>query len=60
MKKAQPRTLVWRNNIIHLKPDQNLTSAKYKISFRNIIDFNYHEAIVTVENYINFYEPDLL
>lgn len=49
-----------RNDIIHLKPDQNITKTKYKIPFRNIIDFNYHEAIIAVENYINFYEPNLL
>lgn len=49
-----------RNDIIHLKPDQNLTNTKYKIPFRNIIDFNYQETIMAVKNYINFYEPNLL
>lgn len=49
-----------RNHIIHLTPNQDITNTKYKILFRQIIDFAYDQTIATVKDYVNFYEPNII
>lgn len=49
-----------RNNIIHLKPDQEITNTKYKITFREVIEFDFDKTITAIREYINFYEPNLI
>lgn len=49
-----------RNEIIHLKPAEELTNTKYKIVYRRMLKFDYTEAILAVGNYVNFYEPNLI
>ncbi|WP_454059258.1 hypothetical protein [Elizabethkingia ursingii] len=49
-----------RNQIIHLKPDKEITNSKYKISYRNIIEFNFDKTIESFKKFINYYEPNLI
>ena len=49
-----------RNELIHLKPTQEKTNTKYKIVYRRMMKFDYTLAIIAVENFINFYEPNLI
>lgn len=48
-----------RNEIIHLKPTQENTNTKYKVVYRKMLKFDYTQAIIAVENFVNFYEPNL-
>lgn len=50
-----------RNSLIHLKPNYDDKSAiKYKNLYREIIDFEYNEAIFSVRDYLNYYIPNLV
>ena len=49
-----------RNDIIHLKPADEITNTKYKDVYKRLIRFNFTKAIIAVRNYINFYELDLI
>ena len=49
-----------RNKIIHLKPAHQKTNTKYKVVYRMLLSFKYTETINAVENFINFYEPNLI
>lgn len=49
-----------RNDIIHLKPDKEITNTKYKNLFRRVIDFNFEDGILAVKCFINFYSPNLI
>jgi hypothetical protein len=49
-----------RNNFIHLRPDKNKTNTKFKVQYREIIDFDFDQTISAVEKYINYYEPNLI
>ena len=49
-----------RNNIVHLKPVENEPNTKYNVLYRKLLDFNYTEAIIAVEEFVNFYEEGLL
>jgi len=48
-----------RNKIIHLKPEAN-TMSKYKDVYRDVLDLNYIEALNSVKEFMNFYEPNLI
>tara|TARA_B100000929_G_scaffold271882_1_gene243056 strand:- start:427 stop:1215 length:789 start_codon:yes stop_codon:yes gene_type:complete len=49
-----------RNNIIHLKPEQEITNTRYKTTFREVISFDFKIAVKAIKDYINFYEPNLI
>ncbi|HJR99960.1 MAG TPA: hypothetical protein VJ780_03405, partial [Flavobacterium sp.] len=48
-----------RNDIIHLKPTQK-TNTAYKHVYRDLLNFDYQKAILSVKTFINFYEPNLI
>lgn len=48
-----------RNDIIHLKPTQK-TNTAYKLVYRDLLNFDYQKAILSVKTFINFYEPNLI
>jgi hypothetical protein len=48
-----------RNSIIHLKPVEQ-TNTVYKNIYRQLLNFDYQKAIITVSSFVNFYQPDLL
>jgi hypothetical protein len=49
-----------RNKIIHLNPENGQTNSKYKIPYRQILEFNFDKAISSAKNFINFYESNLI
>ncbi|CAM3513848.1 hypothetical protein [Zobellia roscoffensis] len=49
-----------RNEIIHLEPIRQVTNTKYKITYRRLISFDYTQTILSVEKFVNFYEPNLI
>lgn len=49
-----------RNELIHLNPTQENTNTKYKVVYRKMLKFDYTQAIIAVENFVNFYEPNLI
>lgn len=49
-----------RNEIIHLEPIKETTNTRYKTVYRKLLNFEYTKAIISVRNFINFYEPDLI
>lgn len=48
-----------RNDIIHLKPVSN-TNTGYKSVYRDLLNFDFAKALLSVKTFINFYEPNLL
>ncbi|CAM4194227.1 hypothetical protein [Zobellia nedashkovskayae] len=54
------RVIELRNEIIHLTPIEETTNTKYKTTYRKLLSFDYAEAIISVEQLINFYEPGLI
>lgn len=48
-----------RNHIIHLKPTGE-TNTGYKGVYRDLMDFDYAKAILSVKTFVNFYEPSLI
>lgn len=48
-----------RNDIIHLKPTQQ-TNTAYKRVYRDLLNFDFPKAILSVKTFINFYEPNLI
>jgi len=49
-----------RNEIIHLKPAEESTNTKYKDVYRRLLKFDFTKSILSVKNFVNFYEPDLI
>ncbi|MPS71627.1 MAG: hypothetical protein E2590_00570 [Chryseobacterium sp.] len=49
-----------RNDLIHLKPETEITNTKYKIPYRKVIEFNFDKTIIAVKKFINYYEPNLI
>jgi hypothetical protein len=49
-----------RNEIIHLKPIQDITNTEYKDTYRKLLKFDFTKAIISVKNFVNFYEPNLI
>ena len=54
------KTIELRNDIVHLKPSKDLTNTKYKKVYRELLRFNFPDAISIVRDYINFYESGLI
>jgi len=48
-----------RNDIIHLKPTGE-TNTGYKGVYRDLLNFDFAKAILSVRTFINFYEPNLI
>lgn len=48
-----------RNDIIHLKPTGK-TNTGYKGVYRDLLNFDFEKALLSVRTYINFYEPNLI
>src|SRR5690606_1513000 len=46
-----------RNDIIHLQPKAD-TNTGYKNTYRDLLDFDFHKAIISVKMYVNFYNPN--
>lgn len=46
-----------RNEIIHLKPAEENTNTKYKDVYRRLLKFDFTKSILSVKNFVNFYEP---
>jgi len=48
-----------RNDIVHLKPVSN-TNTGYKSVYRDLLNFDFAKALLSVKTFINFYEPNLI
>lgn len=52
--------ILLRNDLIHLKPYTESTNTKYKIPYREVIEFNFDKAIEATQEFINYYQPNLI
>ena len=48
-----------RNDIVHLTPSGQ-TNTGYKGVYRDLLNFDFSKAILSVRKFVNFYEPDLI
>ena len=49
-----------RNQMIHLKPEKQITNTKYKIPYRKILEFNFDKTLESAGIFLNYYEKDLI
>lgn len=52
--------ILLRNQMIHLKPENENTNTKYKIPYRRIIECDFNKLIQSLANYLNFYEENII
>lgn len=57
--KSIDKLIQLRNLVIHLKPSGS-SKDDYKRIYRNLLDFEYEKAILSVKKFINFYELGLI
>ena len=49
-----------RDDLIHLKTQNDKYRNQYRIVLNRLLNFNYSESIVSVEEFINFYKSNLI